>query len=289
MRSQSAGDFMKQWETVAIVGVGLIGGSVGLALRQRGLAKRIIGIGRRPANLKAAKRVGAVTRTSLDLSRGVAEAELVVVCTPVAQVAAHVKQAAQSANGALITDAASSKRQIVAALNGSLPSGTRFVGSHPLAGSEQSGALSARADLFAGRLVVITPTRRTRTADIEAVSCFWESLGAGVVQMTPAAHDHALASTSHAPHAVAYALAASVPKAHLSLAASGLRDTTRIAASDPELWAQILLSNRSDVLLSLDRFENCLAEVREAIRQGDEARLIKLLAQAKRKRDALGS
>jgi prephenate dehydrogenase len=189
----------------------------------------------------------------------------------------------------LITDAGSSKGKILAELNGSLPPGTRFVGSHPLAGSEQTGPAHARADLFDGRVVVITPTRRTAADDVKSVTQFWESLGAQVVRMTAAAHDRVLASTSHLPHAVAFALAASVPQRNLHLAASGLRDTTRIAASDPELWAQILLSNQTEVLRSLDRFESSLAALRQALEKRDKPRLVKLLAQAKRKRDALGS
>lgn len=280
---------MKQWNNVAIVGVGLIGGSVGLALRERGLADQITGIGRRAESLRIAKRMGAVTRTTTDLRSGAAKADMVVVCTPVAHIAGHVREAAASCNGAMITDAGSTKADIVTRLDAELPATARFVGSHPLAGSEQSGAAHARADLFVDRVVVVTPTRRTPRDDLLVVAQFWKSLGAEVVEMTPAAHDRALAATSHVPHLVAFGLAASVPAADFPLAATGLRDTTRIAGSDPELWAQILLSNQREVLKALDRFERSTTALREALAQADEKRLIKLLAQAKRKRDALGS
>jgi cyclohexadieny/prephenate dehydrogenase len=280
---------VKPWNNVAIVGVGLIGGSVGLALRQRGLAEAVTGIGRRAESLRVAKRVGAVTRTTTDLAGGVAEADLVVVCTPVADIAGHVREAAASCNGAVITDAGSTKAYIVAELDGALPPTARFVGSHPLAGSERSGPAHARADLFVDRVVVVTPTGRTTADDLQTVTQFWKSLGAKIIEMTPTAHDRALAATSHLPHLVAFALAASVPPRDLPLAASGLRDTTRIAGSDPELWAQILVSNQFEVLKALDRFEQSTAALRQALEAGDKKRLVKLLTQAKRKRDALGS
>jgi len=281
---------MKRWNTVAIVGVGLIGGSVGLALRQRRLAEHVIGIGRRASSLRSAKRAGAVTRTTIDLSRGVADAELVVVCTPVAHIAQHVRQAAAACvNAALITDAGSTKVEIVRQLDGSLPGSAPFVGSHPLAGSEKSGSAHASGDLFKGRVVVVTPTRRTPKAALDVATEFWSSLGATVAPMSPASHDRALAATSHVPHVVASALVSSVREADFPLASTGLRSTTRIAASDSELWAQILLSNSTQALKSLDRFDQSLSALRKAIRQNDTPQLVKLLGQAKRKRDALGN
>src|SRR5688572_15288147 len=151
---------MKHWETVAIVGVGLIGGSIGLALRERKLAGRVVGIGRRPESLQRAVAVGAVHETTQDVERGVSDAELVLVCTPVESIAGHVRQAAHACPaGALITDAGSTKASIVRQLNSSLPPAVAFVGSHPLAGSEKNGCDHARADLFEGRVVVVTPTR----------------------------------------------------------------------------------------------------------------------------------
>lgn len=287
---------MKRWDTVAIVGVGLIGGSIGLDLLRRGLAKHVVGIGRRQATLRTAKRVGAVSSTTLQLDRGVAEADLVVVCTPVGRIAADVRAAAAACpSGALITDAGSTKEAIVAELDGaaSLADGVRFVGSHPLAGSEKNGPAAAMPDLFQDRTVVVTPTSHTRKADEQAITAFWRSLGAKVVRMTPVDHDRALAATSHLPHLVAAALAAATDKKNLALIARGWLDTTRIAGGDPALWEQILAANRANVLTALGRYEKVLASFRRAIEAGDEAQLIRLLAEAqtiaRRSRDALGS
>lgn len=281
---------MSTWNSVAIVGVGLIGGSVGLALRQRGLADRVIGIGRRAESLQVAKRRGAVTDTTTDLAAGVAESELIIVCTPVEQIVEHVRDVAKHCPaGALVTDAGSTKGTIVAGLDDGLGRGVRFVGSHPLAGSEKTGPGEAVADLFVGRTVVVTPTTKTAPSDLQAITDLWRALGAKVVEMSPSEHDRAIATTSHLPHVVAAALAAAVPEQNLSLAAGGLRDTTRIAGGDAELWRQILLDNREHVLAALAQFDESLAAFRTALEAGDRQQLKQALTQAKRKRDALGS
>ena len=281
---------MKRWNMVAIVGVGLIGGSIGLALRQRGLAERVTGIGRRQTSLRTARRAGAATNTTIDLAKGVADAELVIVCSPVGRIVEHVRQAAESCpEGTLITDAGSTKQAIVEALDGTLPRGCRFLGSHPLAGSEKSGPSHATADLFEGRVAILTPTKNTRAEDFDLLSHFWSSLGSVVVQMPPEEHDRTLALTSHLPHAVAAALAATQPEACFRFSGSGLLDTTRIAGGDPELWTQIFCQNRVNVLAALDTFVGHLTALGDAIRQGDVEALKRLLAQAKKNRDALGS
>ncbi len=281
---------MKHYGTVAIVGVGLIGGSIGMALRQRGLANRVIGIGRRQASLRTARRVGAVNNTTVEMAKGVAEAELVVVCTPVGRIADDVRQAAKFCpEGTLITDAGSTKHTIVEALDTGLPRGCRFLGSHPLAGSEKAGAIHAQADLFEGHVAILTPTKNTRAEDFDALEAFWSSLGSVVVQMPPEEHDRALALVSHLPHVAAAALAAMQPERCFRLAGTGLLDTTRIAAGDPELWRQILMINRNNVLTALGQYETQLAALRAALQSGDAESLESLLAAAKKNRDAMGS
>lgn len=281
---------MTEWDTVAIVGVGLIGGSIGLAIRERGLAKQVVGIGRSQASLRAARRRGAVTRTTLDLNGGVARAALVVVCTPVGRIASDVLASARACpTGTLITDAGSTKGNIVAKLDGQIPDSVDFVGSHPLAGSEKSGPAAASGDLFIGRTAIITPTPKTRREAIEATARFWVALGANVVRMSPAEHDRAVAAISHLPHLVASALAAATPDADLRLAASGWLDTTRVAAGDPELWQQIFDANRPGVLTALERYEKVLSSLRRALERGDAKGLHEILTQAKCKRDALAS
>jgi prephenate dehydrogenase len=286
---------MKKWERVAIVGVGLIGGSIGLDLLRRGLAKDVVGIGRREASLRTARRVGAISTGTCDLERGVAEADLVVVCTPVGRIVEDVRRAAAACQpGTLLTDAGSTKEAIVAELdaaqsNGGFPKDVRFVGSHPLAGSEKNGPAAALPDLFVGRTVVVTPTKQTRATDERAITRFWTSLGAKVVKMSAADHDRALAATSHLPHLTASALAAATSRCDLPLVAKGWLDSTRIAAGDPSLWTQILLANRTNVLAALGGYEQTLATFRRALEKNDERALEQILLKAKQTRDAVGS
>jgi len=284
------GPRMKRLENVAIIGVGLIGASIGLALRQRNLADRVTGIGRRQETLRTARRVGAVTNTTIDIAKGVADAELVIVCTPVGLIVEQVRQAAAHCReGALLTDAGSTKRAIVEALDGTLPRGCRFLGSHPLAGSEKTGPAHAKADLFDGRVAILTPTRNTCAEDFDQLEAFWSGLGSMVVQMSAAEHDQALALTSHLPHAVAAVLATQVPERYFRLAGAGFLDTTRIAAGDPELWTQIFTANRDNVLAGLLAHQQMLQQMIAALRSDDRTRLTELLTTAKNNRDALGS
>lgn len=286
---------MKPWQRVAIVGVGLIGGSIGIDLLRRGLAKEVVGIDRRPTTMRVAKRVGACTSTTLDLATGVADAELIVVCTPVDSVVKDVIAAAQAARpGTIITDAGSTKASIVAAIESAhkqkqFDSRTTFVGSHPMAGSEKSGPQAAQADLFVGRTVILTPSDVTPLAACRVVTRLWKSLGAKVVTLSPTAHDQAVAQISHLPHVVAAALAQITSDDNRRLVAGGWIDTTRVAGGDPVLWRQILLDNRAAVLAALDRYQKQFDAYRQALHKGDAARLETLLTEAKRSRDALGS
>ncbi len=281
---------MLRANTVTIVGAGLIGGSIGLALKQRKLAAHVIGVGRQAASLRQAKQGGAVDQTTTDLAKGVRRADLVVVCTPVDTIAPLVRQvAAACPPRCLITDAGSTKAPLVEQLKADLPSGARFVASHPLAGSEQRGPEHAQADLFQNRVTVVTPTRSTRAQDLNEVTRFWQALGAEVIRMSPEAHDRALARTSHLPHLAAAAIASATPRRYAPLVASGWRDTTRVAAGDPELWRQIMQSNREELLASLEVLQDELAAWHTALEQDDSRKLLQLLAKAKRTRDALGN
>jgi prephenate dehydrogenase len=281
---------MPRWNTVAIVGVGLIGGSIGLALRSRGLAGRVIGIGRRPESLRKAMEVGAVTETSLHLGESIHAADLIVFATPVDRIAPAILEAARHfSKKALITDAGSTKAEMIGELDKALPPKTRFIGGHPLAGGEKAGPEFATADLFEGRVAIVTPTERSSRAVVREASEFWASLGSQVITMSPEEHDEAVAAISHLPHLLASALARGTPKERLELAASGWRDTTRIAAGDAELWTQILLANRRNVLKSLARFEKTVSRFKDALKNDDPAALKRLLAEAKRIRDAVGS
>jgi prephenate dehydrogenase len=278
-------------ETLTIVGVGLIGGSVGLAAKARGVARWVVGVGRDERTLARAASVGAIDSFTTNLAEGASSADVIVVCTPVDRVAADVLTAATAAPPrSVVTDAGSTKGNIVRALDGKMPAkAAPFVGSHPLAGSEKKGAAHARADLFADRVVVVTPTAETDQEAAAVVDLFWQSLGARVVRMDPFEHDQALAVTSHLPHAAASGLAGVTPVGWLALTAGGFRDVTRIAAADPELWAAIFVANREAVLAAADRFAGRMAEFRRALEAGDRAGLVRWLADGKKVRDALGS
>jgi prephenate dehydrogenase len=284
---------MKTWDTVAILGVGLIGASIGLALRKRKLAKKIIGIARRQSTLTTAKRRGAVTHTTTDIAAGVVDADLVVVCTPVELIAEHVRAVALNCRkNARITDAGSAKEEIVVALDHAFalhnPRGAAFVGSHPMAGSEKNGPQNADAELFEGCVTVVTSSPQTNAKALRDVKLFWRSLGANVVQLGPKEHDQAVAAISHLPHLVASVLAASVPQSALPLAAGGWRDTTRVASGDPHLWRQILSQNRFHVLHALDKFCHELTDFRRALAYNDRDKIEQLLTQGKQVRESTG-
>lgn len=280
-----------QIDTLTIVGVGLIGGSIGLAAKAKGAANHVVGVGRDERNLARAEAIGAIDRFTTDLAAGVANADLVVICTPVDRVARDVIAASQSAPPrAVITDAGSTKGNIVRELAGKMPADrATFIGSHPLAGSEKKGAAHGRADLFENRLVIVTPTPETDFEAASVVELFWQKLGARVIRMDPFEHDEALALTSHLPHAAASGLAGVTPVGILTLTAGGFRDTTRIAAGDPELWAAIFEANRDAVLGATDQFLQRMTEFRQAVATGDHAAIVRWLAEGKRVRDALGS
>jgi len=281
---------MSLCDKIAIIGVGLIGGSIGLALRERRLANEIVGIGRRESSLKVAEQAGAVTTTTTDLAYGVKDARLIVVCTPVGTIVEHVYTAAKACPaGSIITDAGSTKAEIVAALDGKLDRGIAFIGSHPLAGSEKSGPDAADAELFVDRVVITTPTEKTTSAHLNTVDEFWAALGAQVRHMTPQEHDQCVAAVSHFPHVVASALAAVTPDNFLPFAATGWKDTTRIASGDVQLWQQILSQNPDHVLKSLDKFEEWLARFRSALAKGDSSQLTKLLEAGKQSRGTVGN
>jgi prephenate dehydrogenase len=278
------------WPTVAIVGVGLIGGSIGKALQARRLAERVIGVGRSRAGLTAARASGAVTETA-DLDTACAAADLVVVAAGVSAIPAILESIDAAARpDTLVTDAGSTKSRIVATWERRRRSRRcRFVGAHPIAGSHRRGATAAEPDLFVGRVAVVTPAAATPAADAGAVGEFWAALGSTVFVMSPRDHDRLLAAASHAPHLVAAALAAATPTEALRFTGGGWRDATRIASGDPDLWADILLDNPRPVAAAARRVAATADALVAAVATGDRRRLVALLARAKERRDAVGN
>jgi prephenate dehydrogenase len=283
-------------QRVAIVGVGLIGGSIGLALRERGLVAEVVGVGHRSATLEKAMARGAIDRGTTNLVDGVAEADWVVVATPVGSTVDTICSVALANERCTITDVGSTKAEICARLREPVgpdewqkrPGPGRFIGSHPLAGDHRTGPEHARANLLVGRTVVVTPEDDTPPGLVERAADFWRSLGAHVELLSPEEHDRALAATSHLPHLVAAALAAATPEEWLRLAATGWGDTTRVAGGDPGLWTQIFGQNRRAVRNALTRFRHVVDAMEAALDACDDATLAMQLHEAKRIREAFG-
>jgi prephenate dehydrogenase len=277
-------------DTLTIVGVGLLGGSIGLAVRQRGLARHVIGVGHQQSSLDVALERGAIGRATLDLRAAVKNADLVVFCTPVDLIVEQTRIAGTCCPaGTLFTDVGSTKAAIVRGLQAELPAFRYFVGSHPLAGSEKRGVEFAEADLFENRLTVMTPVAETAVSTTDRIREFWHSLGSQVKFMTPEEHDQALALTSHLPHLLASALAGLLPGELFDLTATGFRDTTRVASGDPSVWTGIFEQNDVAILEALGRLTERVREFEAALRAGNRPAIDSFLAQAKKVRDALGS
>ena len=271
------------FERAAIVGVGLIGGSLALAARAAGLIGEVFGLGRSAANLDVARQRGIIDHAVQDPA-AIGPVDLVVLAVPVrstARMAAALLPHLRP--GTVVTDVGSVKGEVVAQCEAALPADRPFVGGHPIAGSERAGAAAADAGLFRGAPCVLTPTARTDATALAAVRALWEGVGARVSEMTPAAHDRALAWVSHLPHVVAYALVGALAGADGQLAAlagGSWRDATRVAASPAELWRDIFLANREAVLAATDAFGAEVARLRAALAAGDEPALLALLERA---------
>lgn len=287
MRTQR--DASPRFDTVAIVGVGLIGGSFALALKAAGLCGQVLGVGRGAANLEAARRLGVIDAIAADPAAAAA-CDLVMIATPVAQFERVLSALAPGLRaGSLVTDGGSTKRDVVAAARAGLGKRiAQFVPAHPIAGGEKSGAGEARADLFRGKRVLLTPLQENSETAVGRVRAAWEACGATVTSMSAEEHDSVLGTVSHFPHLLAYALAQDVatrPNAArlFEIAGAGFRDFTRLASSNPEMWRDICLANRDSMLAELDHFEKKLKELRGKL--DDAAALEKLFAEARDARD----
>lgn len=277
------------FDQITIIGVGLIGGSVGLAAKARGVARRVIGVDRDAEKLKKAESLRAIDAGTTSIAEGASGASLVVACTPVDRIAEVIVAAFKYAGPVLYTDAGSVKGGLAEAVEWARPDGAVYVPAHPLAGAEKNGVEHSRADLFQNRVTILTPHSATDAADVMLVQTFWEGLGSRVIQMNAAEHDHRLAFTSHLPHAAASAVAGITPIDWLALSAGGFRDVTRIASGDPALWAAIFQANREAVLGAIASFTDRLSEFQRLLQASDRAGLERWLSEGKQVRDALGT
>ena len=272
---------MKLFNKVAIVGTGLIGGSLALAIKKSGLAGEIVGVSRHKKSLVLAKRRGAINRgsQSLEIIKG---ADLVVLATPVDTILAFAPKISKFIKkDAIVTDVGSTKERIVKSLEKRFPN---FVGSHPLAGSEKRSIANAHPDLFKNSLCLLTPTKKTNKRAMNKINILWKKVGAKTIFIDPERHDKILAFVSHLPHIVAFSLIEAVPRNFLRFGSTGLKDTTRIAASDSELWAEIFLSNQKNILKTISLFKRNISSIESAIKRKNRKSLGEILERAKNKR-----
>ena len=279
-----------RFERMAVLGMGLLGGSVSLAARSRGTVSRVAAASRTRSRLEMAKRRGIVDEVG-SVAEAVHGADLVVLGSPVEAMPNLVREAAPHLlAGALVTDVGSVKASLAETLPGLLPAGVSYIGSHPMAGSHQQGALHAREDLFAGAVCVVTPTAGApceRLADLEG---FWSDLGAVVLRRSPAAHDAEVAWISHVPHVLAFAFSevlGRAPDGAASVVGNGFRDFTRIANSDAALWSGILTANRKNLEAPLESFRAALDELTDIIARGDDKALQDIIDRARKNLEAV--
>ena len=281
-------------ENMAIVGVGLMGGSLAMSLREKGEVGHVTGIGRGLENLEKAKDLDIVDGYTQSLKDGLEDADMIVVATPVGSIVDLIKSNQEyMKDGAIITDVGSVKEEIVNEVDAILDSRLSFVGGHPIAGTEKSGAGAAFPELYSGSRCILTPSDKTDNRALETVENMWELTGAEVIIMDAPAHDKILASISHLPHVVAYALVNTVDGVRdfseniMKYSAGGFRDFTRIASSSPEMWRDICFMNKKALLEMMDSYIAELREIRSMIDNDDMDGLLEDFSKSKRARDSI--
>ena len=275
---------MRMFDKVAIVGTGLIGGSVALGIKKRKLSRTVVGVSLHKKSLLLARKIKAIDAgsTSLDILK---DADLVILSTPVSVILELAPKIAGIIRpDCIVCDVASTKSEIVAKLDKLFP---RFVGTHPLAGSEKRGIKNSRSVTFDDSICILTPTNKTDKKALIKIKTLFGKLGFKTAVISPEGHDRALSFTSHLPHLVAFTLINSVPRRSLELAPPSLREITRIALSDPKLWTDIILSNKNSTLNALDLFMKNLSAVAAFIKTSDRSSLERIFASAKRNRETL--
>ncbi|HIE80606.1 MAG TPA: prephenate dehydrogenase/arogenate dehydrogenase family protein [Nitrospinaceae bacterium] len=262
---------------MTIIGVGLLGASLAKACKERGLVEEVAGYGRNRENLEKARALKIIDHCPADLAEAVKDADLIVLCTPVTTIIPLIQNMiARIRPGALITDVGSVKEPIVKEAEKLVPKGVFFVGSHPIAGGENSGLEASTANLYQGAKCIVTPTDKTNNSALEKISALWQAVGMQIINLSAEEHDFVFGAVSHLPHIVVYALMNTLGSLRTqdnrevtAFSGAGLKDITRIASSDPVMWRDICLSNRNHSLDLIDRFQNKLDEIRSTIEKGD--------------------
>lgn len=272
------------FKNTAVLGVGLIGGSLAMGLKRYGLSERVVGYGRSVTRLEKAKSLGLIDAYSLDPVQVVEDADLIVLATPVGAIPGLIEQIkGHLKDGAVVIDVGSVKGEVIRDVERNLPEDVFFVSTHPVAGSEKSGVEAADPVLFRGALCIITPTEKTSGRVMRRVADLWEKLGMRISLMSPEEHDRVMAHVSHFPHLLAYLLVDTVagdePEV-MFFSGGGFRDTTRVAESSPEMWSEIMMINRTNLLDLIDRFRRELDEVEECLKYAEQDRLQNLFKKA---------
>ena len=268
---------MKLFGKMTIIGVGLLGASLAKACKERDLVEKVVGYGRNRENLEKARALKIIDHCPADLAEAVKDADLIVLCTPVTTIIPLIQNMiARIRPGALITDVGSVKEPIVKEAEKLVPKGVFFVGSHPIAGGENSGLEASTANLYQGAKCIVTPTDKTNNSALEKISALWQAVGMQIINLSAEEHDFVFGAVSHLPHIVVYALMNTLGSLRTqdnrevtAFSGAGLKDITRIASSDPVMWRDICLSNRNHSLDLIDRFQNKLDEIRSTIEKGD--------------------
>jgi prephenate dehydrogenase len=276
---------MALFNRITIIGVGLIGGSLAKALKKRHLCKKVIGHFRNKAKLQKALRAKIVDEGYLSLDQAILNSDLVVLALPINHIVSFMRKIQRIKNKRILTiDVGSTKSQVTAMAD---KLNLDFVGTHPLAGSEKKGSDFSSGDLFVGSKVIITPTKNTSKKSLAKINRFWKKLGAQTITLSPEQHDKILAFISHLPHLNAFCLMNSIPSAHLKFSATGLKDSTRIALSDAEVWTDIMLSNKKALLTSINSFEDKLKKIKKAIQKNKRSELLDFITASKEKRERI--
>lgn len=281
-------------DNIVIAGVGLIGGSIGLALKQSGFRGRIVGLGRRWSTLRDAINVGAIDSASMEYSEALENADMLIICTPVDATLDVIRQSIEHVpQGCVITDVGSTKSFLVREAEKIIPKGVLFIGAHPMAGSHKTGVTSASPSLFNRSVCILTPTESTDPIAIQKVTQLWTTIGARVELLSPEDHDFLIAAASHLPHILACALVRTISKVKrndksaIDFTATGFADMTRIALASPNLWKGILLQNADMITTMIDRITQELEVMKKILSQVDERGLIEELEEARKIRDSL--
>lgn len=277
-----------KFKQITIIGVGLIGGSLGLTIKKKRLSPRVVGVTRHKDTLKKAIRRGAIDSGTLDLEKSVLDSDMVILATPADKILSTLKRIRPYfKKGCIVTDVASVKGTIVNQAEKIIGTKGYFVGAHPMAGSEQRGMDKADGNLFKNAPCIITKTSETSAKALKFVFDFWKAIGSKIYVLSPSEHDKKISNISHLPHIAASVLSLVLKPSSMKFTSTGFKDTTRIASSDPDLWIPILLANRNNVVKDIENYLKQLKNIRNSIIRKDKAKLRKMLLKAKRKRDLL--